>query len=79
MRHPSEYTLTLLPPSPHTDGMWYGYARDGQHSPGGSDDVTPDNVKAHGYTPDGVACELYLLLLDYLDTINKEAQISATS
>ena len=75
MRHPSEYTLTLLPPSPDTDGMWYGYARDGQHSPGGSDDVTPDNVKARGYGAGGVAEDLWHQLRDYVDTINKEAEL----
>lgn len=77
MRHPSEYKLTLLPPSPDTDGLWYGYAQDTEHySKGlidGTCDPTPDNVKAHGYGADVVADDLWYQLRNYLDTINKES------
>lgn len=73
MRHPSEYKLTLLPPLPDSDGMWYGYAQDTNGRFDGSDDPTPDNVKAHGYGADVVADDLWHQLRNYLDTINKES------
>ena len=74
MRHPSEYKITLLPPPPDCDGMWFGYAQDTEHYRlmDGRCDATIDNVKAHGYTPDGVAVDLWHQLQDYVDTINKE-------
>ena len=73
-RHVSEYKLTLLPPSPSSDGMWYGYAQDCQRYYDNNQDCdpTPDNVKAHGYGADVVAEDLWHQLRDYVDTINKE-------
>lgn len=78
MRHPSEYKLTLLPPSPDTDGLWYGYAQDTEHPRlvDGHCDPTPDNVKAHGETADGVACDLWWSLQNYVEKINGEEALA---
>jgi len=58
------YSLCILPPGGKGDRMWFGYAKNEEHSSitDGGDDPTPDKTRAWGSSP-GLCAEAVVVEL----------------